>query len=92
MDAVEHVFTHYAVFEGRARRSEFWYFQLFHFVVMFVLGALSVIGFLAVLFGLYMLASLISNIAVSRGNCPADSMLPVLVSGVSYLDLSANEV
>ena len=64
MDAVEHVFTHYAVFEGRARRSEFWYFQLFHFVVVFVLGALSFTGFLATLLGLYMLASLIPNIAV----------------------------
>lgn len=64
MDAVEHVFTHYAVFEGRARRSEFWYFQLFHFVVVFVLGAFSFTRFAATVLGLYMLASLVPNIAV----------------------------
>ena len=27
---------HYADFEGRARRSEFWYYTLFHFLFVFL--------------------------------------------------------
>lgn len=65
MEAVEHVFSNYAKFEGRARRSEFWYFQLFQYIVLFVLGLLSVTGFLAVLIPIYFLASFIPNLAVS---------------------------
>ena len=30
MEAVKHVFKNYATFEGRARRSEYWYFVLFN--------------------------------------------------------------
>ena len=29
LEAVHHGFSHYAVFSGRASRSEYWYFQLF---------------------------------------------------------------
>ncbi len=65
MEAVEHVFCNYAKFEGRARRSEFWYFQLFQYTVFFVLGIFSVTGILAVLIPVYMLASFIPNLAVS---------------------------
>lgn len=32
-DAVKTCWKKYATFTGRARRSEFWYFQLFHFLV-----------------------------------------------------------
>lgn len=31
------VLKNYAVFEGRARRSEFWYFILFHYIVALIL-------------------------------------------------------
>lgn len=65
MEAVEHVFFHYAVFEGRARRSEFWYFQLFQFLVLFALGILSVTGIFAVLVPIFYLACFIPNLAVS---------------------------
>jgi len=65
MEAVEHVFSNYARFEGRARRSEFWYFQLFQYIVFFVLGLLSVTGILAVLIPIYLLASFIPSLAVS---------------------------
>ena len=43
MEAVKHVFKNYATFEGRARRSEYWYFFLFN-------NLLS-IGFLALYYG-----------------------------------------
>ena len=38
--AVKTVFGKYVVFEGRALRSEFWYFQLFLLIVNLVLNAI----------------------------------------------------
>lgn len=35
------VFKNYANFEGRARRSEFWYFTLFNIILSFVLGIIE---------------------------------------------------
>ena len=61
-EAIKSVFTKYATFSGRARRSEFWYFVLFNFLVSFVLG---LIPFLAVLSGLWALAVLIPTLAVT---------------------------
>jgi uncharacterized membrane protein YhaH (DUF805 family) len=42
-------FKNYAVFKGRARRSEFWYFYLFNFLAMMVIafGGALVFGFAA---------------------------------------------
>ena len=61
------VLKKYAVFQGRARRAEFWYFVLFNFIISFVLAFIE--GLLAensgVLTGLYSLAILIPNLAVS---------------------------
>lgn len=57
----------YADFDGRARRSEFWYFGLCNFLVILILGS---IGFMIdpsvglVLIGLYWLAVLVPSIAV----------------------------
>ncbi len=34
--AIKNVFSKYATFTGRARRSEFWWFQLFNFILIFV--------------------------------------------------------
>lgn len=65
MEAVEHVFFHYAVFEGRARRSEFWYFQLFQFLVLLALGILSVTRVAAIMIPIFILACFIPNLAVS---------------------------
>ena len=45
----------YAEFEGRARRSEFWYFALFNFIVSVGLGMVDVftgLGFLSTVYGL----------------------------------------
>ncbi len=38
MEAVKVSFEKYADFEGRARRTEFWYFRLFQIMVIFGLG------------------------------------------------------
>lgn len=58
--------TQYAVFQGRARRKEYWYFYLLLMIINFVLGFLSglydSVG-LSILSTLLMLAALIPSIA-----------------------------
>jgi uncharacterized membrane protein YhaH (DUF805 family) len=54
----------YALFTGRAQRSEYWYFVLFNFIVSLGLGMVDVftgIGFLSSIYGL---AVIIPSIAV----------------------------
>ncbi len=70
-EAVQSVFSKYAVFEGRARRSEYWYFVLFNSIVSLVLSLIGqMIGgdgssFQSGLTGVYSLAVLVPSIAVS---------------------------
>ena len=62
----------YAVFQGRARRSEYWYFVLFNIIIGFVLGFMDVlmgtydfeVG-MGLLGGLYSLVVLLPGIGVS---------------------------
>lgn len=62
------VWKSYAVFDGRARRSEFWYFTLFNLIALIVL---AIIGRAfgssgsSVLIGLYLLASFLPGLAVT---------------------------
>jgi uncharacterized membrane protein YhaH (DUF805 family) len=53
------VLKKYAVFSGRARRSEYWMFILFSFIVGFILAFIG-----GMLSNLYQLAVLIPSIAV----------------------------
>jgi uncharacterized membrane protein YhaH (DUF805 family) len=55
----------YAVFSGRARRSEFWYFGLFNMLIQLGLGFFDHFLRLPLLEGLYALAILIPSIAVT---------------------------
>ena len=70
MEAVRSVFTQYAVFSGRARRSEFWYFTLFNLLVSFVLALVgNLIGGRnvqvgSILCSLYSLATFVPGLAV----------------------------
>lgn len=41
LEAIKSVFSKYATFSGRARRSEFWYFFLLYFLLLLGLGYLS---------------------------------------------------
>lgn len=66
------VLKKYAVFNGRAQRSEYWFFFLFNIIISIVLSVLDVMTGLfdpasgvGVLSSLYMLAVLIPGIAVS---------------------------
>jgi len=77
-DAVKMFFSRYVDFQGRSRRSEYWWVVLFNIIVFSVLGILAVavggdfesgdlnpIGMLLFgILGLYYLAILIPNIAL----------------------------
>jgi len=59
------VWQQYAVFNGRARRKEYWMFFLFNFIIAFILGFIE--GFAdssGIVSGIYSLAVLIPSIAV----------------------------
>lgn len=60
-EAIKSVFSKYATFSGRARRSEFWYFFLFNLLVSFVL---NLIPHFTIVSGLWALAILIPSLAV----------------------------
>ena len=61
--AIEHVLTNYANFNGRARRSEFWYFMLFYWLVMLCFAPLTVVPGLALLEMAFMLGMTIPSVA-----------------------------
>ncbi len=54
----------FADFNGRARRSEFWYFTLFNTIVAVVLNLIDGVTGMPILGGIYSLAALIPGIAV----------------------------
>ena len=64
-EAIKSVFSQYVGFSGRARRSEYWYFVLFNFIVTAVLGFLASVsdGF-TIISGIYSLAVLLPGLAV----------------------------
>jgi uncharacterized membrane protein YhaH (DUF805 family) len=65
-EAVTSVFSKCAVFRGRARRSEFWWFTLFNIAGSFVLGFLDSLLFgHEVLSALFALGTLIPVLAVT---------------------------
>jgi len=65
------VLKKYAVFAGRARRTEYWMFFLFNFIISFVLGFLQGLSSgsagpkILILTNIYTLAVLIPSIAVA---------------------------
>lgn len=60
------VWLRWSDFQGRSRRSEFWWFQLFSFVIFLVLAAVqSALRVEPVLFMLYGLVSLVPSLALS---------------------------
>ena len=58
------VLQNYATFKGRARRSEFWYFQLFNFIFSFLLGLVGGMMGFPFLGLIFSLAVLIPGLAV----------------------------
>jgi uncharacterized membrane protein YhaH (DUF805 family) len=66
------VLNKYAVFEGRARRKEYWMFFLFNMIIAFVIGFVT--GFLGGLLGMGATLSNIANIVYT---------LALLVPGIA---------
>ncbi|MBR3492850.1 MAG: DUF805 domain-containing protein, partial [Bacteroidales bacterium] len=65
-EAIKSVFSKYATFSGRARRSEFWYFYLFYILVAFGLSFLSIwISFAKYLYTLFGLGVFLPYTAVT---------------------------
>lgn len=58
------VLKKYAVFNGRARRSEYWYFALSSIVISIALGIIGIVAKTPLLGNIYSLAVLIPSIAV----------------------------
>lgn len=71
MESIQTVFQKYAVFEGRARRSEFWWFHLAYWIVSMVLSGIGrALGSgagtaVSVISGVIALACLVPTIAVT---------------------------
>jgi uncharacterized membrane protein YhaH (DUF805 family) len=63
-DAIRSVLTNYAKFDGRARRSEYWYFFLFNIIVSIVAGVIDAAIGSPVLAIIVTLALLVPGIAV----------------------------
>jgi len=66
------VLKKYAVFNGRARRKEYWFFYLFYLIIFMVLafldgltGSLSGTAGIGILSGIFILAMIIPGLAVS---------------------------
>ena len=65
-EAIKSVFSNYANFKGRARRSEYWYFVLFNILVSLVLSGLTLISpKLNILNSIYSLVVFIPGLAVA---------------------------
>jgi uncharacterized membrane protein YhaH (DUF805 family) len=63
-EAVRSVLTQYAIFSGRARRSEFWWFFLFNVILSFVASLLDVAIDVPIFGWVVTLALLIPSLAV----------------------------
>jgi uncharacterized membrane protein YhaH (DUF805 family) len=55
----------YAVFHGRARRSEYWYFVLFDIIFLYAMRIIDGAMNSTLLYDVYILATLIPSVAVS---------------------------
>ena len=65
-EAIRSVFSKYVDFEGRARRSEYWYFVLFNMLVSSVLAWLTRISpLLSGLIAVYEIAVFLPSLAVA---------------------------
>ncbi len=65
-DAVKNGLSNYVLFTGRARRSEYWYFALFYFLVLIVAAILDgIIGTYPLLYAVAALGLFLPNLGLS---------------------------
>ena len=82
-EAIQSVFSKYATFSGRARRSEYWYFFLFNVIITVIFSTLYSATNSAIfmdIMRLYSLATLVPGLAVSWRR-----LHDISRSGVNYL-------
>lgn len=65
MDAVKTAFSRYVDFQGRSRRSEFWWFALFNFILSAVANVIDASIGIPILSVIVLLVLIIPGIAVS---------------------------
>ena len=66
VEAIKSGFSNYVNFNGRARRSEYWYWTLFVFIVLVACNVLSsVIPSIVMVQGIFTLAILLPGLAVA---------------------------
>ena len=53
LESIKHCFSNYGNFKGRGKRSEYWYFQLFAFIVYFIAMLLSPVLYIVAILGLF---------------------------------------
>lgn len=63
-EAINSVFSNYANFSGRARRSEYWYFTLFNIIVSTVLSVLMRLTAGSAMFNLFRIIEVVYSLAV----------------------------
>ena len=71
--AISSVFKNYANFNGRARRSEFWFFALFNLIIYLaasvinylIAGGSDTTSIIGIIYLLYSLATILPSLAVS---------------------------
>jgi uncharacterized membrane protein YhaH (DUF805 family) len=60
------VLKQYAVFEGRASRTQYWMFVLINFIILLILAGIEVaLGSPLIIYSLYQLAVLVPTLAVT---------------------------
>jgi uncharacterized membrane protein YhaH (DUF805 family) len=64
VDAIKSGFNNYVNFQGRARRSEYWFWVLFTFLLSIVASIIDGVLGIYLLAGLAMLATILPSIAV----------------------------
>ena len=64
-EAIQSVFQKYAVFTGRARRSEYWYWTLFNICVSMLIYAVASYAKMPILSSIWAIAVFIPSLAVA---------------------------
>lgn len=86
-EAIAACISKYATFSGRASRSEYWYFALFSFLVLFCAGLVSEIAYLIVLVGLLLPIYAVSVRRLHDSNRSGWLMLIGLVPILGFITL-----
>ena len=63
-EAIVSCYSNYATFSGRASRSEYWFFTLYHFLLVAICIALFSVGIVRLLLAISFFANILPSISV----------------------------